>query len=232
MQPVEEPIVKENISNPTQTVPEVQEDVQERNWRLVREQSKLEKQHREEAEKLAREKEKEVAAMKLALDTLLSKPSSNTNNQNDPEMDEEDLKLQRRVDEALAKRDREYEQRRAQREQEEMPRKLNETHNDFDSVCSDENVDYLKYHHPEIAKAFMHMPDSFDKWSSIYKAIKKLVPNSSETDKKKIAQNLNKPQSMAVSGITGSGDSAPHQLDDKRRSDNWARMQRVMRGGR
>ena len=56
-------------------------------------------------------------------------------------------------------------------------------------------------------------------------------PNSSK-DQKKAENNFNKPQSMAVSGVSQTGDSAPMMLDDKKRSDNWSRMQRVMKGGR
>jgi len=63
--------------------------------------------------------------------------------------------------------------------------------------------------------------------------VERFVPNTnSGKDAKKAEQNFNKPQSMAVPGATQTGDTAPMMLDEKRKVDNYARMMKVMKGGR
>ena len=84
-----------------------------------------------------------------------------------------------------------------------------------------------------MAAPYKHLPDSYDKWAAIYKAVKRFVPNpDSGKDQRKAEKNFGKPQSMAVAGNTQTTDSAPMMLDDKRRQDNWNRMQKVMKGSR
>ncbi|HAM53715.1 MAG TPA: hypothetical protein DCP92_24610 [Nitrospiraceae bacterium] len=70
------------------------------------------------------------------------------------------------------------------------------------------------------------------KWCDIYKAVKRFVPNSTTSSKeqKKAEKNLAKPQAMSTAGMTQTGDQAPQYLDDKRKQDNWKRMQLRMKG--
>lgn len=216
---------------------ETQEQTQEINWKKFREQREIERKLKIEAEKKAAEKEAEASALKAAMDALLNKQSTNSshssNDQYSDDEESDDVRIQKKIDAALSARERQYEQQRIQKEQAEFPQKLVSTYNDFNDVCTTENLDYLEYHYPEVASAFTHAPDGFDKWASIYKAVKRFVPNtSSQKEQKKAEKNFNKPQAMAASGATQTGDSAPMQLDDKRRQDNWSRMQRVMKGGR
>ena len=201
---------------------------QEINWKKFREAREQERKQREEAERRAAQKEAEARALKEAMDALLNKPSQ-SNDQYDE--DDEEIRIQKKVDAALSAREKQYEEERRKREKAEMPVKLKQACPDFERVCSAENVDYLEFHHPEIASAFNHMPDSLEKWSAIYKTIKKFVPNTSpDSNRAKIEKNLSKPQAMATSGVAQTGDVAPMQVDERRKADNWARMQRVMRG--
>lgn len=227
---------KEITTEKTVTQPEIksEEETPEKiNWRKFRQEREIDRKAKAEAEKRASEKAAEAEALKAALESIVNKPSAMMHNEYQQPIEEsEDVRIQKKVDAAIAERDRRYIQEREQRERQEYPNKLAETFSDFNQVCSVDNLDYLEYHYPEIARAFRYAPDGFEKWADVYKAVKKFVPNTdSKKDQQKAEKNFVKPQSMAASGVSQTGDSAPLKMDDKRRSDNWARMQRVMKGG-
>lgn len=214
----------------TEKAPETTETPEQINWKRFREAREQDRKAREAAEREAAKKKEEIEALKAALDAVVSKPAPQSHEP--AELSEEDA-IQKRIDEALAKRDKHLAEQRAIEEQRNLPNKLATTFNDFDNVCSTENLDYLEYHYPEVSAPYKHLPDTFEKWAAIYKAVKRFVPNpDSRKDTTKAEKNFNKPQSMSVGGTTKTGDTAPMALDDKRRQDNWARMQRVLRGGR
>jgi hypothetical protein len=210
-----------------------QESLNEKNFKEFREGRKQDRKIREEAERRAAEKEAEASALKAALESLVNKPQSTVPYQTNEPMDEtEDQKIQRKVEQVLVEREKAREEQRRQEEIRTYPQKLANEFKDFSQVCSEENLDYLEYHYPEIAAPFKRLPDSYDKWADIYKAVKRFVPSDGKKEQKKAEKNFSKPQSMAVPGATPTGDTAPIYLDDKRRADNWARMQRVMRGAK
>jgi hypothetical protein len=208
-----------------------QETQQDKNWKQFREQREIERKQKESAEKFASQKSAEAEALKAAMDALLNKPN-HSNHQQEEDLSE-DERIQKKVDAALQAKERVFEEQRRVREQQEFPQRLVQTFSDFNQVCTTDNLDYLEYHYPEVASAFKHVPDGFDKWAAVYKAVKRFVPNTeSKKEVAKAEKNFNKPQSMAVPGSTPTGDTAPIQMDDKRRKDNWARMQKVMKGSR
>lgn len=211
--------------------PETQEQI---NWKKFREAREVERKEKIAAEKRAAEKEAEAEALKAAMEAILNKPNPQVqNNYNQSIEDEsEEQRIQRLVAQSLdAERKRDAIERQ-QREAQEAPQRIAQAMPDFHQVCSAENVDYLEYHYPEVAAAFNYMPDGFDKWSTVYKAVKKLVPNTdSRRDQSKAEKNFNKPQAMSIAGKTQVGDTAPQMLDDARKQANWARMQKAMRGG-
>jgi hypothetical protein len=224
-----ENVINSHISNTQNEVEETQEKI---NWRKFREQREIDRKEKLEAERKAAEKEAEAAALKAAMDALLTKNIVPSVQEESNEEETEDQRIQKKVDAAIQRKEQEIEQKRIQQEAQELPQKLALTYKDFNQVCSADNLDYLEYHYPEIAKAFSHMPDGFDKWSSVYQTVKRFVPNTeSKKEQVKAEKNFAKPQSMAVAGATQTGDNAPIYLDDKRRADNWARMQRIMKGG-
>lgn len=230
---VENKEVIQQQNNNQELAPQNIENEQEKNWKKFREQRELERKQLEEERKRAKEKEEEANALKLAMDAILNQKNNDSINHDQYEDESEDIKIQKKVEAVLLDRERKLEDERRKKEYSEMPIKLNQAYKDFEQVCSVENLDYLEYHYPEIATPFKHMPNSFEKWTSIYQTIKRFVPNiDNKKEQKKAEKNFNKPQSMAVSGATQTGDQAPIMLDDKKRADNWARMQRVMKGGR
>lgn len=228
--------VTENSQVPeSKTVTNQDTETQEQiNWKRFREQREIERKEKEAALKRAAEKDAEAQALKAAMEAILNKPSSQSQEyQSEEEISEEEKRAKKFIEDEFSKRERRFEEERRQREQQELPQKLAKTFNDFNQVCSSDNLDYIEYHYPEIARAFQNQPDSFEKWADIYKTVKRFVPNTdSKKEQSKAEKNFNKPQSMAAAGATSVGDGAPMILDDKRRSDNWARMQRIMKGGR
>lgn len=230
--------VEENkINNTEKSEVETLENVQETNWRKFREQREVERKEKDAAEKRAQEKEAEAQALKAAMEAILNKQAPTQQQSYNQSYGEEDLseddRIQKKVEAAIAIREKQYEEARRQREHQEYPQKLVSDYKDFNQVCSADNLDYLEYHYPEVANAYKHVPDGYDKWSNIYKAVKRFVPNlDSRKEAKKAENNFSKPQSMAVPGATPTGDTAPIMIDDKRRADNWARMQKIMKGTR
>lgn len=224
--------VKAEIS-PAQTEAPQEETQEQINWRKFREAREIDRKQKIEAEKRAAEKEAEAQALKAALEAVINKPSPSNNHQIDDGMEEsEEQRIKRLIAEGIASERKKDQMEKEQREQQEFPQRLVQAYNDFDKVCNSDNLDYLEYHYPEVADAFKHLPDGFDKWSKIYKAVKRFVPNhDSKKEQSKAEKNLNKPQAMSSPGKTPTGDTAPQYLDEKRKADNWSRMQRVMRGG-
>lgn len=215
---------KKEISNQEEKI-ESNNDI---NWRKFREQREIERKQKVEAERMAAEEKSKAEALKAAMEALLNKPVHNEYAQDETE----EQRIEKKVQEAISKRESEYERQRQEREIAEFPVKLTQTYSDFNQVCSTENLDYLEYHYPELASPFKHMPDGFDKWSAIYKAVKRLVPNpDSKKDSKKADNNFQKPQSMSNPGTTQGGQSVPpRMLDDQRKAENWKRMQKALQG--
>lgn len=229
---IEEKAVQAQPQNNQPVESKDEENPQQIDWRKFKEARRVERQQKEEAERRAAQKTAEAEALKAAMEALLNKPVNNSVNNYDQDESEED-RIQKKIDAALAKERQKAEEERIRREHAEFPQRLAQTYNDFDQVCSEENLDYLEYHYPEVAAAFKNAPDSFDKWSNVYKAVKRFLPNATNNkDQKKAEKNFSKPQAMSVPGVTTTSDHAPVMLDDQRRKDNWNRMQRVMRGGK
>ena len=210
------------------------------NWRAFREARKKDRAEREAAERRAREKEEEVAALKAAMEAAFAKGSPVTQAQQpysyqseyQPE-ESEDERIEKKVQAAIAQREAAAEKARIEREHQEYPNKLVQSYPDFNHVISQENLDYLDYHYPEVSRPLQRLRDGFDKWSDIYAAIKKFVPNNS-TAKKEAARadaNFSKPKSISSTGLTQNTEAAAGmRLTEDRKADNWARMQKIMKG--
>lgn len=214
--------------------PEIKSEENKANWKAFREQRELERKAKEEALRKAAEKAAEAEALRAALEAITNKPSSNnqTNNDYDDIEETEEQRIDRRVEAAIRQREAQAEQQRKQRELQEYPERLVATYSDFNKVCNSENLDYLEYHYPEVATPFKHLPDGFDKWAAIYKAVKRFVPNTdARQDQLKAEKNLIKPGSISSPGNTHGGNAMPSaRLDEERKKANWERMQRTLKG--
>ena len=224
----------QNIQQPQNTQqkeqePEVKPSDKEINWKAFKDAREADRKRADAEAKRAREKEEEAKALKAALDAVLNKPHQQQASYEEHE-ETEDQRIDRRVNEALAKRDKEYEQKRREEEAKNLPKIIKQSHPDFDAVCSADNLDYLDYHFPEISRALDKMPEGFEKWDCVYKTAKKLIPNTnSSKEQARAERNLQKPQSMSVPGVTNSNNNAPaFVLTEQRKAENYARMQKVI----
>jgi hypothetical protein len=211
------------------------------NWRAFREARKQDRAQREAAEKRAVEKENEVAALKAAMETAFSKSSPTpeayqqyygSNQSYDQQEETEDQRIEKKVNKLLADRENKYRQEQEEYERREYPNKLNKNYPDFSQVCSQENLDYLDYHFAEISRPLQRLPDGYDKWSDIYHAVKKLIPNQNrqKQDSAKADANTNKPKSMSTTQLSqpGHASTSSYQEIEQRRAENWARMQKTI----
>lgn len=205
------------------------------NWRAFREARKKDRAEKEEAQRKFAEKEAEATALRAAMEAAFAKSTPQVSQyaqENQYHEESDDEKIERKVKEQLALREAAYEKERMQREHQEYPQRLTQTYNDFHQTISQENLDYLDYHYPEVSRPLQRLGDGFDKWSDIYKAVKKFVPNN-QTAKKDAAKadaNFAKPKSLSSTGMTQVGESQGSAiLSEERKAANWARMQAARR---
>jgi len=216
--------------------PESHEDP---NWRSFREARKKDRAEREAAERKAVEKEAEVAALKAAMEAAFSKTPTPTYAPQDPynpyiQEESEDQKLEKRINSIIAAREDQYRKSQAEQERQEFPNRLKSTLPDFSNVVSQENLDYLDYHFPEIARPLNRLQEGYDKWYDIYHAVKKLVPNNTTAAKESKRADINqqKPRSISSPTITQpqNGPQESWKQAEQRRQENWARMQKTLKG--
>lgn len=218
-----------------EVAPDIKSEENKVNWKIFREQREAERKAAQEAAARAAQKEAEAAALKAALEAITNKPSNNRqmNEYDSQDIEEsEEARIDKRVDAKIKEREAAYERERLEREEKEIPSRIISTFPDFNSVCSQENLDYLDYHHSDITRPYQKIPYSYEKMVSIYKLVKKLVPNNdSKQDAAKIDKNLQKPGSISSTGNTQGGNAMPSaRLDEARKAANWERMQRSLKG--
>ncbi len=213
----------------TSAEPESEKEI---NWKKFKEARAKEREQSAEFARKASEKEAESAALRAALEAIVNKPNQQQQYNSDNTEESEDQRIDRIVSDRIAKREAESLKQRQEQERASYPERLRQTHSDFNQVCEAANLDYLEYHHPELARSLGSQPESFDKWNDIYKAVKRYVPNmDTKKDSAKANNNLSKPQSLSSPGVTSGGTAMPAaRLDEQRKADNWARMQRAMKG--
>lgn len=220
-------------TNETKTTTEQEEDP---NWRSFREARKRDKEERRAAEERAAQKEAEVAAYKAAMEAAFAQRDNNTYHQQSMDQVEEteEQRIERKVAAALDKQRQKEEQQRKAREAAELPSRIKKAMPDFDHVTSEENIDYLEYHHPKVAKMLNSLPDGYDKWEHVYDMVKQYVPNAQRSKKEaeRAEQNLRKPQSISSTGVSPtppSGRESQYTIE-QRRAQRWEEMQKIMKG--
>lgn len=245
-QKVDATLAQQKLDSPEQNKAEIKESetLEDPNWKAFREARKRDRAEKEAAERKAAEKEQEVAALKAAMDAAFSAKSNPSPqayqqyygmNQTYEKPDEtEEQRIARLVDEQISKKEEQYRKQRIEEEHREYPRRLMKDFPDFSQVCSQENLDYLDYHYPEISRPLQRLGDGYDKWHDTYHAVKKFIPNHSTAKKEAVRadMNSNKPRSISSTGPSPTGENVRQSWQDveARRAENWARMQRTMKG--
>lgn len=217
-----------------EAAPAQDEKPEDPNWKAFREARKKDRADREAAERRAAEKEAEATALKAAMEAAFAKQAPQQQYQEFQPAETEEERIDKRVKALLAERESQYAREMEMREQQQYPQRLNQNYPDINQVCSQENLDYLDYHFPEVSRPLQRLKEGYDKWSDIYHAIKKFVPNNTNS-KREAARadiNQNKPKSISSTGITQSGEGprASFQETEQRRAANWERMKRTLNG--
>jgi hypothetical protein len=226
----------QNTQEPQKAPEETPEQI---NWKRFREERAKERKQKEESDRIAAEERSKAAAFKAALEAITNKPERSQKKEFQQSIDNEyideeseDEKIEKKIAKILQDREAKAEAERKKKEQEELPQMLVSAHKDFNSICTQENVDYLEYHYPEVAAAYRYMPDGFEKWSNLYQAVKRFVPNTDgRKEAKKAEQNLNKPQSASRAGLflgQGTVPASSVRLSEEQKAANWERMQREL----
>ncbi len=211
------------------------------NWRAFREARKKDRAEREEAIRRATEKDQEVAALKAAMEAAFSAksaPSTQAYQQyygmNEQPEETEEQRIERKVNELLSKKEEQYRKEQVEYEKREYPNRIKRDFPDFGQICSQENLDYLDFHYPEISRPLQRLSEGYDKWHDTYHAVKKFIPNHSTAKKEAMRADLNsnKPRSISSTGPSPTGESGRQswQEVESRRAENYARMQRIMKG--
>lgn len=226
--------VKQDLQS-TQATDASSETPEQINWKKFREEREKERKQLDQERKDKESANKEAQALKAAMDAILNKPHPSQQQSvpdNNYEDESEEQRIDKKVNAALEKRYQQEQIERQKREAAELPINLQKAYGDFNQTCTTENLDYLEYHYPEVATPYKHMPDGFEKWSSIYKAVKKFVPNTdSRKESNRAEKNFTKPQSASTPGVSQSGNAtSSYVLSEQRKAENWARMERSRKG--
>lgn len=210
-------------------------------WRAFREARKRDREERQAAERIAAEKAKEVEALKAAMEAAFTAKSSPTPQayqqyygMNQEPEETEEQRIERKVNEMLSKKEQQYKQEQEEYERREYPNRLLREMPDFNQVCSQENLDYLDFHYPEVSRPLQRLGEGYDKWHDTYHAVKKLIPNHSTAKREAIKAdiNANKPRSMSSMGPSPTGERSREtwQEVEARRAQRYAEMQRTLKG--
>ena len=216
-----------NLENQADSKENDGESDKEINFKKFREAREKDRQAKLEAERLALKREQEAKVLKEALEAALNKKPVQ-----EPEYDDYNADVKKEVQKQIEAYHQAAEKKRHEEEAKNLPNKIVEVYPDFHQVLSQENIDYLEYHYPEVSKSLSYMPESMEKYSTIYSFAKKHLPGEAmKKNIKKAEANLRKPQSLS-SGAAQTGDTQIRpSLDRKTKQANWERMQKVMRGG-
>lgn len=220
------------VAKTEESAPPIKSEENQANWKAFREQRESDRKAKAEAERVAALKAAEAEALKQAMEALMQKPSSRHTHDNGSEVIEEseDAIIERKIAAAL-KKDREaFIQEQQEKERREAPQRIMQMHPDFNQIVTTENCDYIDYHYPELVSAFKHMPDGLEKWSAMYRTIKRFVPNAdSRRDAARADKNMQKPGSVSTTAAAQATPGAAVLSEDRRRS-NWERMMKTMKG--
>ncbi len=237
---VEQQHSQEEVKNVVpETTSEKKDTPEDINWKAFREARKKDRIEREAAEKRASEKEAEAAALRAAMEAAFTKSpvgfgqgQIQNYESNQETYEDEDAKIEKKVNQIIAAREAEEERRREEREQTEYPKRLMHSYRDFNSVVTEENLDYLEYHYPEIARPLKRLGDGYDKWADTYLAIKKFVPNATNAKKEALRadQNLSKPKSSSSISVGPNQAAARESVTsaEARRMHRWNEMKKIM----
>ena len=223
---------------------------EEKNWKAFRDGRDSDRKAKEAAEQKASERQEQIDSMALAM-AQMQAGQSPTNPPISQQVTEELLGqlqtddiptggeimqyFQKMLPEALEKHAAKSEEKRAKDRAEEdakqMPAKIRAANRDFDEIVTKENLDYLDYHHPLIAKGLERQGHTLEKWNDVYAAVKKYVPQMEKRDVARMDHNANKPQHVSQANAGVSAESGmTRRLSESEKAANYKRLVALARG--
>lgn len=180
----------------------------EYNFSQIRRQLETERQGRLEAEKAAKEYERQ-----------LSSRSMDDDSSDEPYIDEK--RLNKKLASFEKTMDQRIEERAEQKarliiEEEKKHTYLRENH-DFNSTMSSENVERLAQKHPRLAENILKMPDGFERQKLVYENIKALGLDRPEQKQPSVQEKIDanrrspyyQPSGVGTSPYSNVGDFSP-----------------------
>lgn len=174
-------------------------DDKEMNFRAIRE-SNARLQRQLEDERLAREHLQKAVEEKFAAQMA---PKEEERDELD-DVSDDDWLTKKHAEKLAEKRakaivERMLAEERQTRMKEELPTKLKSQHQDFDSVVTKENVEYLKANKPHIAASLAATQDPYAQALAAYDAIKAFCPSIEQKDEaQKMVKNASKPGTLGA----------------------------------
>ena len=186
-----------------QAAPVVQETIQQKNFKALREQAlRLEQEKNEMARQLAayqqqqpRQQEETDIEDNLAPDTLIEKRHLS------------------RYDKKIQNLENQLKQYKEESVSISAEAQLKSKYSDFDTIVNKDNLEMLKLTYPELAQTIYSNPDLYTKGASAYTIIKQMgiAPGASiEADKERAQRNLAKPRPL-TSVASSQGNDSPLQ---------------------
>lgn len=200
--PVEEVSQTQDQTEGQEVHPQVEQESandKEMNFKAIRE-SNARLQRRLDEETSAREHLEKLVETKLA-DQL--KPVEEERDELD-DIDEDDWLTKKNAEKLAEKRAREIvksmlAEERQTRMKEELPNRVKSKHQDFDSVVTKENVEYLKANKPHIATTIAATKDPYAQAMAAYDFIKAFCPSANQTEEAaKMEKNASKPGTLGA----------------------------------
>lgn len=125
-----------------------------------------------------------------------------------------------------------------QRDHETVDERLKSKFSDFDSVVSQENIEFLKQNEPELADSLRALADDpFKQGLTAYKMLKKFIPvkPAPTIEKKKAEANLQKPLSVNAAPKANSALGNAHLFENgltaELKAQLWKEMQDAKKAG-
>jgi hypothetical protein len=134
---------------------------------------------------------------------------------------------------------RELNQFKQQQQSTSIEQQLRSKYSDFDKVMTYENISKLRELRPEIASSLHQSADLYNKAAATYTILKEMgihQENTYDPEKERVANNFNKPQMASSlkkteSALTHASEFSGSRLNEDRKKEIWAQMQRNLRGG-
>lgn len=205
------------------------EDEAEKNWRAVREKRKEDEIIRKEQTKKIEEQQEMLKAMEALL-SKQNQPAQPQNQSEEEEIHPEEWVTGEKLQKILEKDRKERDKLRQQEEQRQTQQRIKSSFPDMDQVLSQDNLAYLEYHEPEIAAGIAQIQDPYLQVANAYKTVKRLVPQVTDQDRKKMERTQNTPGSLSDPRVTSGsaqgtqGNYRPNKLSQQQKSELYKDM--------